>query len=159
MTIRANMVELGVITDSGKALRDVERSKPICILVAVSEGRAPELYDRLRTMFPKAAGHQLTSLTNFVSNIGAMFMSINASALTYRPCPICDSTNRRTVLSLPDTPLGDRFCHDSSEAKALKIYPLRVDRCQSCGHSFIPTRQIPRIAINITCLILEKAPG
>ena len=56
---------LGLSQTPVKALRDVERSKPICILVAVSEGRAPELYDRLRTMFPKAAGHQLTSLANF----------------------------------------------------------------------------------------------
>ena len=67
-----------------------------------------------------------------------MILSIEASALKYRPCPICGSTNLRTVLSLPDTPLGDRFCHDPSEAKALEIYPLRVDRCQSCWHSFIP---------------------
>jgi hypothetical protein len=56
---------LGLSQTPVKALRDVERSKPTCILVAVSEGRAPELYDRLRTMFPKAAGHQLKSLTNF----------------------------------------------------------------------------------------------
>jgi len=56
---------LGLSQTPVKALRDVERSKPTCILVAVSEGRAPELYGRLRTMFPKAAGHQLQSLTNF----------------------------------------------------------------------------------------------
>ena len=56
---------LGLSQIPVKALRDVERTKPTCILVAVSEGRAPELYDRLRTMFPKAAGHQLQSLTSF----------------------------------------------------------------------------------------------
>lgn len=67
-----------------------------------------------------------------------MLLSIEALGLKNRACPICDSINLRTVLSLPGTPLGDRFCHDPSEAKALEIYPLRVDRCQSCGHSFIP---------------------
>ena len=88
-----------------------------------------------------------------------MLMSVDASALTHRPCPICDSTNRRTVLSLPDTPLGDRFCHDSSEAKALKIYPLRVDRCQSCGHSFIPYSTDPEDSYKHYLFNSGKSPG
>jgi hypothetical protein len=65
---------LGLAQTPVKAPREVKRSKPTCILVAVSEGRAPELYDRLRAMFPKTAGHQLHSLTNFcVENRGNAF--------------------------------------------------------------------------------------
>ncbi len=55
-----------------------------------------------------------------------------------RPCPICGSENFHTVLTLPNTPLGDRFTTDPNTAKSLTSYPLKVDRCSSCGHCFVP---------------------
>lgn len=88
-----------------------------------------------------------------------MLLSIEASALKYRPCPICDSTNLRTVLSLPATPLGDRFSHDFNEAKALERYPLQVDRCQSCGHSFVPYSTDPTESYDHYLFTSGQSPG
>ena len=43
------------------------------------------------------------------------------------------------VLSLPATPLGDRFTESEAEARALPVWPLKVDQCTSCGHCFLPS--------------------
>lgn len=47
---------------------DIPAKNPVYILVAVNEGRAPHLYQRLRLMFPAADGHQVESLTQFCTS-------------------------------------------------------------------------------------------
>jgi hypothetical protein len=44
---------------------DAPVKNPVYILVAVNEGRAPHLYQRLRLMFPATYGHKVESLTKF----------------------------------------------------------------------------------------------
>lgn len=44
---------------------DIPAKTPVYILVAVNEGRAPHLYQRLRLMFPAAYGHKVESLAQF----------------------------------------------------------------------------------------------
>lgn len=58
-------------------------------------------------------------------------------AANTRSCPLCGSHEHRTILSLPDTPLGDRFTDSGSVARALPSWPLEVVRCTACGHCFL----------------------
>jgi hypothetical protein len=44
---------------------DLLSKKPVYVLVAVNEGRAPDLYQRLQLMFPAADGHKVESITQF----------------------------------------------------------------------------------------------
>ena len=62
----------------------------------------------------------------------------NLGRLRGRDCPVCGGNEIRAVLTLPDTPLGDRFTKTFEEALALKYYSLVVGRCDGCGHCFLP---------------------
>jgi hypothetical protein len=55
-----------------------------------------------------------------------------------RACPLCGSPKHQPILTLPATPLGDRFTETVDEARALPICPLQVVRCTDCGHCFLP---------------------
>lgn len=65
-------------------------------------------------------------------------MTNSSLAVHGRLCPICGSPERRAVLRLVSTPLGDRFAESQAGALALPAFPLDVARCESCGHCFLP---------------------
>ena len=76
-----------------------------------------------------------------------------------RQCPICGSENLHTVLNLPNTPLGDRFTTDPITAKSLTSYPLKVDRCSSCGHCFVPFLTEPDESYQHYLFESNQSPG
>lgn len=49
-------------------LESICRARSIHILVAVNEGRAPDLYERLRIDLPEFEGHRVESLVSFLTN-------------------------------------------------------------------------------------------
>lgn len=53
---------LGLLCTPIVALESVDRSRPVHLLVAINQGRAPELYDRLFALFPESNGHRVESL-------------------------------------------------------------------------------------------------
>jgi len=76
-----------------------------------------------------------------------------------RPCPICGSESPQAVLNLPNTPLGDRFSINSNTAKSLTSYPLKVDRCCSCGHCFVPYLTEPDESYQHYLFESNQSPG
>lgn len=64
-------------------------------------------------------------------------MPSSASSASARACPLCGSPEHQRILSLPSTPLGDRFTESEVEARALPSWPLEVVRCAACGHCFL----------------------
>jgi hypothetical protein len=51
------------------SLGHVSLENPTCFIVAVAEGRSPQLYSRLRDMFPSCLGHRVESLAEFTKSI------------------------------------------------------------------------------------------
>ena len=45
-------------------LESIDRKRPAHLLVAVNQGRAPELYERLNLLFPESDGHRVESLVS-----------------------------------------------------------------------------------------------
>jgi hypothetical protein len=55
---------LGLLCTPIVTLESIDRSYPVHLLVSVNQGRAPELYDRLLTLFPESNGHRVESLVS-----------------------------------------------------------------------------------------------
>lgn len=55
---------LGLLRTPIGPLDSVDRNRPVHLLVAVNEGRAPGLYKRLRLSFPDSDGHRVESLVS-----------------------------------------------------------------------------------------------
>lgn len=53
---------LGLLCTPIVTLESVDQSHPVHLLVAINQGRAPELYDRLLALFPESKGHRVESL-------------------------------------------------------------------------------------------------
>ena len=59
---------LGLSSKSIKLANKIGAEQPLEILVAVNEGRYPNLYHRLRQRFPSSKGHRVESLVKFFVN-------------------------------------------------------------------------------------------
>jgi hypothetical protein len=86
-------------------------------------------------------------------------MNSELNGIQPRHCPICRSENHHTALNLPSTPLGDRFTTDPNIAKSLTSYPLKVDRCVTCGHCFVPYLTEPDESYQHYLFESDQSPG
>ena len=56
---------MGIARTAVEELESLDRTVPTCVLVAVDQGRSPQLYGRLRAEFPEPDGHRIESLSAF----------------------------------------------------------------------------------------------
>lgn len=86
-------------------------------------------------------------------------MTGSTSTSRGRPCPLCGSADRRVVLPLVGTPLGDRFAESEQKARALPVFPLEVARCETCGHCFLPDLTATDDSYLHYLFATEQSPG
>lgn len=55
---------IGLLCTPIDPLESIDQSRPVHLLVAVNEGRAPELYERLQILLPESNGHRVESLVS-----------------------------------------------------------------------------------------------
>lgn len=55
---------LGLLCMPIGPLESIDRNRPVHLLVAVNEGRAPKLYERLQILLPESDGHRVESLVS-----------------------------------------------------------------------------------------------
>ena len=56
---------MGIARTAVGELDSLDRTVPACVLVAVDQGRSPQLYGRLRAELPESDGHRIESLSAF----------------------------------------------------------------------------------------------